>query len=87
VSHEATDLVPILDESGSMAHLRADPVGGVNTFIEEHRKQPGDAYVTTRRTNTSSRTSARRSSGFASTARPSSSWEQTIRSGRARASA
>jgi hypothetical protein len=46
VSLEATDLVLILDESGSMGHLRADTIGGVNTFVEEQRKQPGDAYVT-----------------------------------------
>ncbi len=40
------DIIFILDASGSMHHLIGDTVGGVNNFIENQRREPGDAYVT-----------------------------------------
>ena len=42
-----TELVFILDASGSMAPLRADTIGGFNTMIEKQRGIEGTAYVTT----------------------------------------
>ena len=42
-----TELVFILDRSGSMAGLEADTIGGFNGMIEKQRKEPGEAYVST----------------------------------------
>lgn len=36
----------VLDRSGSMASIADDVVGGFNTFIEEQRRQEGEARVT-----------------------------------------
>ena len=42
-----TEIVFILDRSGSMASLEADTIGGFNAMIEKQKKQEGEAYVTT----------------------------------------
>jgi uncharacterized protein YegL len=42
-----TELVFILDRSGSMSGLEADTIGGFNSLIEKQKKQPGQCYVTT----------------------------------------
>ena len=42
-----TELVFILDRSGSMHGLEADTIGGFNRVIEENRKLPGECLVTT----------------------------------------
>ena len=42
-----TELVFILDRSGSMAGLESDTVGGFNAMIEKQKKQDGDCYVST----------------------------------------
>ena len=42
-----TELVFILDKSGSMAPLAADTVGGFNTMLAQQREVEGDALVTT----------------------------------------
>ena len=42
-----TELVFILDRSGSMRGLEADTVGGFNAMIEKQKKEPGEAYVST----------------------------------------
>lgn len=42
-----TELVMILDRSGSMGGLEADTIGGFNSMIERHRKDGDDAFVTT----------------------------------------
>ncbi|MBE6984152.1 MAG: VWA domain-containing protein [Ruminococcaceae bacterium] len=42
-----TELVFILDRSGSMAGLEADTIGGFNAMIEKQRKQDGECYVST----------------------------------------
>lgn len=49
-----TEIVFILDASGSMAGLEDDTVGGFNAMIEENRKQPGEAFVSTIIFNTTS---------------------------------
>ncbi len=42
-----TELVFILDRSGSMYSLTSDTIGGFNSLIEKQKAQPGDADVTT----------------------------------------
>ena len=42
-----TELVFILDRSGSMAGLESDTIGGFNSMIEKQKKQEGGAFVTT----------------------------------------
>ncbi len=42
-----TELVFILDRSGSMNRLENDTIGGYNSFIEKQKKEAGDAVVTT----------------------------------------
>ena len=42
-----SELVYILDMSGSMAELTSDTIGGYNAMIEEQKKADGDAFVTT----------------------------------------
>ena len=42
-----TELVFILDRSGSMAGLEADTIGGFNSMITRQLSTAGDAYVST----------------------------------------
>ena len=42
-----TELVFILDRSGSMAGLEADTIGGFNAMIEKQKAENGEAYVST----------------------------------------
>ena len=42
-----TELVFILDRSGSMCGLEADTVGGFNSMIEKQKKTDGEAYIST----------------------------------------
>lgn len=42
-----TELVFILDRSGSMAGLEDDTVGGFNSMVEKQRKLKGDAFIST----------------------------------------
>ncbi len=42
-----TELVFILDESGSMSGMEADTIGGFNSMIEKQRRETGTAYVST----------------------------------------
>ena len=42
-----TELVFILDRSGSMAGLEGDTIGGFNAMIEKQRKEPGEAVIST----------------------------------------
>lgn len=42
-----TELVFILDRSGSMCGLEADTIGGFNSMIEKQKKEEGEAFVTT----------------------------------------
>ena len=40
-----TEIVFILDRSGSMAGLEADSIGGFNAMVEKQRKEPGEAFL------------------------------------------
>ena len=42
-----TELVFILDESGSMSGLERDTIGGFNSMIDKQRREAGEAYVST----------------------------------------
>ena len=42
-----TEIVFILDRSGSMAGLEKDTIGGFNSMIAKQRREPGEAYVST----------------------------------------
>ena len=47
MGNNITELVFILDRSGSMAGLESDTIGGFNAMLEKQKAQPGKAYVTT----------------------------------------
>lgn len=42
-----TEIVFILDRSGSMAGLEKDTIGGFNSLIEKQKKENGTAYIST----------------------------------------
>lgn len=42
-----TEIVFILDKSGSMAGLETDTIGGFNSMLEKQRNEPGEAIVST----------------------------------------
>ena len=42
-----TEIVFILDRSGSMSGLEADTIGGFNSMIEKQQKEEGEAYIST----------------------------------------
>ena len=42
-----TEVVFILDRSGSMRGLESDTIGGFNSLIEKQRKEEGEAYIST----------------------------------------
>ena len=46
-NNNITELVMILDRSGSMAGLESDTIGGFNAMLEKQKKQEGTCYVTT----------------------------------------
>ena len=47
MKNNMTELVFILDRSGSMAGLEADTIGGFNAMIQKQKKQDGECYVST----------------------------------------
>ncbi|MBQ5823953.1 MAG: VWA domain-containing protein [Clostridia bacterium] len=47
MKNNVTELVFILDRSGSMSGLEADTIGGFNSMIEKQKKQEGKCYVST----------------------------------------
>lgn len=47
MKNNITELVFIIDRSGSMAGLKSDTIGGFNSMIEKQKKQDGDCYVST----------------------------------------
>lgn len=44
---DLTELVFILDRSGSMSGLESDTIGGYNAMLEKQKKEPGEAVITT----------------------------------------
>ena len=45
--NNTTELVFVLDRSGSMNGLQSDTIGGFNSLIEKQKREDGIAYVTT----------------------------------------
>lgn len=45
--NDTTELVFILDRSGSMAGLEQDTIGGFNSMLEKQKKEVGECFVTT----------------------------------------
>lgn len=43
---DLTDITLVVDRSGSMQAIQADAEGGVNAFIEQQAREPGEAYLT-----------------------------------------
>lgn len=44
---DLTELVFILDRSGSMAGLESDTIGGYNALLSKQKSEPGEAFITT----------------------------------------
>lgn len=47
MKNNITEMVFILDKSGSMAGLESDTIGGFNSMIEKQKKEEGKAFVST----------------------------------------
>ena len=47
MNQNLTEVVFILDRSGSMSHLVGDTIGGFNAFVEQQKKEDGEARLTT----------------------------------------
>jgi hypothetical protein len=43
---DLTELICIVDRSGSMSSIRSDAIGGFNTFLDAQKKAPGKANLT-----------------------------------------
>jgi len=44
---DLTELVFIIDRSGSMSGLESDTIGGYNAMLEKQKKEQGEAVITT----------------------------------------
>ena len=56
VNENLTEIILVLDKSGSMWSVKEDTIGGVNQFIEDQKKLPGEATFTFITFNTESNT-------------------------------
>ena len=43
---DLTDITMVIDRSGSMQSIQTDAEGGINSFIEQQKQEPGEANVT-----------------------------------------
>lgn len=43
---DATEIIVILDKSGSMEQIKSDAIGGYNAFVAEQQAEPGEANLT-----------------------------------------
>ena len=43
---DLTDITMVIDRSGSMESIRTDAEGGVNTFVDSQKSEPGEALLT-----------------------------------------
>lgn len=46
MNKELTEIIFVIDESGSMGSVRADVIGGFNTFLKDQKELPGEAILT-----------------------------------------
>ncbi len=49
---DLTDITMVVDRSGSMGAIRTDAEGGINSFISQQSKEPGEALLTLVQFNT-----------------------------------
>ena len=54
MNNNLTEIVFILDRSGSMAGLEDDTIGGFNAMVEKQKKEPGEAFLSAVLFNTES---------------------------------
>ena len=47
MKNNITELIFILDRSGSMAGLENDTIGGFNAMIAKQKREPGEALIST----------------------------------------
>lgn len=47
MNNNLTELVFILDKSGSMSGLEQDTIGGFNSMLQKQKQEAGEAYITT----------------------------------------
>jgi hypothetical protein len=52
MNNDLTEIIFVLDKSGSMGSIRNDTIGGFNTFIQDQQELPGDAVFTLAMFNT-----------------------------------
>lgn len=45
-TNNKTHIAMVIDRSGSMANIRDDTIGGINTFLDEQRKEPEGTRIT-----------------------------------------
>lgn len=46
MQEDLTEIICVIDRSGSMMSLRSDAVGGINSFLTEQKAVPGEANLT-----------------------------------------
>ena len=46
MNNQLTEIICVVDRSGSMASIQNDAIGGFNTFLDEQQKLPGEAKLT-----------------------------------------
>jgi uncharacterized protein YegL len=47
MNNHLTEVIFILDRSGSMSGLETDTIGGYNSFLDRQRQDPGESHITT----------------------------------------
>ena len=47
MKNNITEIVFILDRSGSMGGLESDTIGGFNSMLRKQKKEEGEAFVST----------------------------------------
>lgn len=52
MNKDLTEIIFVLDKSGSMGVIREDTIGGFNTFIQDQKELPGDCIFTMATFNT-----------------------------------
>ena len=50
--NDLTDITMVVDRSGSMASIRSDSEGGINSFVAQQQQEPGEALLTLVQFNT-----------------------------------
>ncbi len=50
--NDLTDITMVVDRSGSMASIRSDAEGGINSFVSQQQQEPGEALMTLVQFNT-----------------------------------